>query len=113
MSEAKEIGTRIESLLEERYPGMPRRRICAEANVSYKTLSDAIAGKTVPRYATAERLADYLGVSVSYLITGDEEEPAAVSDEDRLRAMERQIQDLTAAIDRLHDQVSEDAREAP
>jgi transcriptional regulator with XRE-family HTH domain len=111
--DAQQIGKRLEVLLKERYPGMPRRRICEEAGVSYKTLSDALSGKTVPRYGTAERLADYLGVTVNYLYTGDEDEPVIESDEDRLRAIERQIHDLTAAIDRLRDQVSEDSREAP
>ena len=111
MSEPQEVGARIAALLEERYPGKPRRRVCEEAGVSYKTLSDALSGKTVPRYATAERLADYLGVTVNYLYTG-EELPAGEDEEARLRGIERQIQELTAAIDRLHDQVSEDAREA-
>jgi transcriptional regulator with XRE-family HTH domain len=110
MSEAEEIGTRIASLLKERYPGMPRRRICAEANVSYKTLSDALAGKTVPRYSTAERLAEYLDVSVNYIFTGEEEE-SALTEEERLRTVERQISELSNLIEKLTEKVAEDDRE--
>lgn len=105
MTDAEQIGSRLSTLLAERYPGKPRRRICEEANVSYKTLSDALAGKTIPRYGTIERLARYLDVTPGYLYNGEDDEPV-LSEDDRLRAIERQIGELTRTIESLNERIA-------
>lgn len=109
VADAEQISTRLSALLEERYPGKPRRRICEETGVSYKTLSDALTGKTIPRYGTIERLAAYLGVSPGYIYNGEDDEPI-LSEEDRLRVIEQQIGELTRTIENLSERI---ARENP
>jgi transcriptional regulator with XRE-family HTH domain len=111
MNDAESIGTRIGELLAERHPGKPRRLICSEAGISYKTLSDALAGKTVPRYATVERLAAYLDVSPGYLYTGEDDE-IELSDAERLRSIERQISELTGTLDELANRVAAEERQS-
>lgn len=64
-------------LMKER--GMSAYRLSKETGVSQSTLSDWKAGKSVPRPITLKVLADYFGVSVSYLkgeSTEREEKPA-------------------------------------
>ena len=43
------------------------------ANVSNMTLSDWKHGKTKPKVDTLKKIADFLGVKVEYLLTGEEE----------------------------------------
>lgn len=93
------IGERVQRLLDEREPGKPRRQICQEAGVSYKTLNDLLVGHTRPRYRTVSRLAEYLGVSAAYLFSGEETDDEQVRE--RLRALERQVEDLLEAVERL------------
>jgi len=111
MKDAEAIGKRIRELLDERHPGKPRRLICTEAGVSYKTLSDSLAGKTIPRYATIERLAAYLDVSPGSLYTGEDDE-IELSNADRLRSIERQISELTGTLDELAKRVAADERQS-
>ncbi len=100
MAESDEtIGERVQRLLDERQPGKPRRQICQEAGVSYKTLNDLLIGHTKPRYQTVSRLADYLDVSAAYLFNGEQIEDDELRD--RLRSLERQVEDLLATVERL------------
>lgn len=110
MRDAEAIGQRVSDLLNERQAGKPRRRICDEAGISYKTLSDLLAGETVPRYQTAEKLAQYLGVSVAYLYNGSEEPAAEMTDSERLAAIESQISELVRVVSDLSAQAEQDQR---
>lgn len=112
MRDAKAIGKRVSDLLNEREPGKPRRLICKEAGISYKTLTDLLAGQTVPRYQTAEKLASYLGVTTGYIFNGDQE-PADLSDAERLAAIEAQINELVQIVRGLSAQPPSEAGSSP
>lgn len=110
MRDAEAIGQRVSDLLNERQAGKPRRLICEEAGISYKTLTDLLAGETVPRYGTAEKLARYLGVSTAYLYNGSDEPAAEMSDTERLAAIEAQISELVRVVSDLSAQSEQDRR---
>ena len=63
---------RISALCSER--GITGYRLCKDIGISPSTLSDLKFGrKSTLSSSTATRIAKYLGVSVSYLINGEEE----------------------------------------
>lgn len=45
------------------------------ADVSNMTLSDWKRGKTTPKTDTMQKIANYLGTTVEYLLTGEEKSP--------------------------------------
>ncbi len=70
------------------------------ANVSNMTLSDWKHGKTQPKTDTLQKIADFLGVKVDYLLTGEEEMSLSEQmdlwnivkkDKDMLNALEKYI----------------------
>ena len=57
-------------LLDEK--GLKNSDVSRGANVSNMTLSDWKHGKTTPKTDTMKKIADFLGVSVDYLMHGNE-----------------------------------------
>lgn len=52
--------------------GITPYKVSKETGISQSTLSDWKKGKITPKSDTMKKLADYLGVSVDYLMTGEE-----------------------------------------
>ena len=63
---------RLEELMAER--GLTLFRVAKEAGVPYTTLYESLKRGGQLRAATVQKLADYFGVSVEYLLNGSEEE---------------------------------------
>jgi transcriptional regulator with XRE-family HTH domain len=97
------LGERLQRLIDERQYGKPLSKIASEAGVDLQTLQNLLSGKTEkPRHNTLVKLADYLQVSVGYLLTGEglkEPPPAGLPE---IRAKLREIQ---ALVDELTEQV--------
>lgn len=110
MSDAQAISERVANLLERRATGKPRRLICREAGISYKTLADLLAGETIPRYQTAEKLARYLGVTPGYIYNGSNEPDEGLTEAERLAAIEAQISELIEVVRDLSAQVQQERR---
>lgn len=62
---------RYQKLLDEKK--LKNADVARGANVSNMTLSDWKHGKTQPKTDTLQKIADFLGVKVDYLLTGEEE----------------------------------------
>lgn len=62
----------FEKLLEEK--GITPYRVYKETGISTATLSDWKNGKSKPKADKMKKIADYFGVSVEYLMTGEEKE---------------------------------------
>ena len=69
--------------------GVTPYRVCKGTGISTSTLSNWKAGRYTPKQDKLKKIADFLGVSVDYLITGEEEEkPIDLKDEfNRLEKM--------------------------
>lgn len=57
-----------QKLLDEK--GLKNADVARETEISNMTLSDWKRGKTVPKLDKMQKIADYFGVSVDYLMTG-------------------------------------------
>ena len=54
--------------------GVTAYKVSKETGVSQSSLSDWKLGKITPKTDTLKKIADYFGVSVDYLMTGEEKE---------------------------------------
>lgn len=45
--------------------GKEQKQICADLGMPESSMSDYVRGKSIPRYRTVERIADYFGVKMS------------------------------------------------
>ena len=80
-----EVYKTIDKLLEER--NITGTKLCADLGMSRSFLTELRKGRTIGLNAeTAQRIANYFGVSIEYLLTGTENAPTPkderVSDED-------------------------------
>lgn len=57
--------------------GVTPYRVCKGTGISTSTLSNWKAGRYTPKQDKLKKIADFLGVSVDYLITGKEEDAVA------------------------------------
>lgn len=58
-------------LIEER--GISVRKMCADLGISPSSITDWKKGRSVPKLDKMQRIADYFGVSLHYLMTGEAE----------------------------------------
>lgn len=63
---------RYQKLLDEKK--LKNSDVAKGSGVSNMTLSDWKRGKTTPKTETMQKIADFLGVSVDYLVNGEEKE---------------------------------------
>ena len=54
--------------------GVTPYRVCKGTGISTSTLSNWKAGRYTPKQDKMQKISDYLGVSVDYLMTGEEKE---------------------------------------
>lgn len=54
--------------------GVTSYRVAKETNIAQSTFSDWKSGKSVPGTEKMKKIADYFGVTVDYLITGEQKE---------------------------------------
>lgn len=66
----------FESIINER--GITAYRVYKETGVSQSTLSDWKNGKSIPSAQKLKLIADYLGVTVDYLMGAEKKEKAAI-----------------------------------
>lgn len=72
---------RIQTLCKEK--GVSGSRMCLDLGLSKSTLSDLKYGRTKGMSgATAQKIAAYLGVTVGYLLGGEEKEKPTVQDDE-------------------------------
>lgn len=70
--------SRYEAILKERR--ITKAQFYKDCSVSDAAVSQWRKGKTKPATTTMSRIADYLGVTVGYLLTGEEEKRQTVDD---------------------------------
>lgn len=88
-------------LLDEK--GLKNSDVSRGANVSNMTLSDWKHGKTTPKTDTIQKIADFLEVSVDYLMTGKEHEfTVEMADIDAdLVMMEKRLKEYALKMSKL------------
>lgn len=106
----------FESIINER--GITAYRVYKETGVSQSTLSDWKNGKSIPSAQKLKLIADYLGVTVDYLMGAEKKEKApALTEKDKRDAakeVERIMGDLENSGELMFDGVpiSPEARES-
>lgn len=96
------VGRRIEAKLEEK--GWRPNRLAAEMDVDTDTVRRWTRDQNKPRLDDVARLAERLGVSIKWLLTGDEDPLVAldeIPDYAGLRAAEHRIDELADRVKRL------------
>lgn len=94
---------RIQALCQER--GIKGAKLCAELGISKGLLTDLKMGRRSGVSAvTAQKIADYFGVTVGYLLGQEEKKPASLPGDELNRvlsgvdfALYGEVQDLTEA----------------
>ncbi len=56
--------------------GVTAYRVCKETGLTTATISNWKAGRYTPKQEKMQKIADYFGVSLVYLMTGKDEEPS-------------------------------------
>lgn len=95
-------------LLDEK--GLKNSDVSRGANVSNMTLSDWKRGKTTPKTDTMQKIADFLGVSVDYIMTGKENQfTIEMADMDAdLIMLEKRIKEYAIKLSKLSEEDRED-----
>jgi len=108
--------SRYEAILREKQ--LPKRALYEACGITDAAVSQWRKGKTAPSMKSISRIADFLGVTSEYLLTGVETEKApALTDKDRrdiVRDMELIMSTLDSAGDLQFDgdPMSDEARES-
>lgn len=68
-------------------------KVAKEAGVTQTSLSNWKNGKSVPSTTTLQKIADYLGVTVDYLMNGEETDNKALNEKDE-RDIKQAIEDF-------------------
>lgn len=68
-------------------------KVAKEAGVTQTSLSNWKNGKSVPSTTTLQKIADYLGVTVDYLMNGEETDKKALNEKDE-RDIKQAIEDF-------------------
>ena len=96
----------FEKLLKEK--GLTAYRVAKETGVTQSTLSDWKRGRSTPKTENMKKIADFLIVSVDYLMTGNEPSSAGTTSSKLTARDERDIaKDLNAIMEKI--QSGEDA----
>lgn len=84
--------------------GVSSYKVAKEAGVTQTALSNWKSGRSTPTVRTLQKIADYFGVTVDYLMTGNEEAPP----EPQLTARDKRdiAKDLESIMDKLNNQES-------
>lgn len=77
--------------------GVTPYRVCKETGLTTATISNWKAGRYVPKQDKLKKIADYFGVTVDYLMTGNGDEPKEKNPE--LTARDRR--DIAKDLDRI------------
>ena len=108
--------SRYEAILREKKT--PKRALYEACGISDAAVSQWRKGKTAPSMKSIERIADFLGVTPEYLLTGVETEKApALTDKDK-RDIARDLELIMSALDSAGDlqfdgdPMSDEARES-
>ena len=96
----------FKALLTER--GLTRYKISKATGVSQGSLSDWVNGKSIPKYESLKKIADYLGVTVEYLRdeekSGENNGELTVKDRrDIARDLEKMMNELEESGDLMFD----------
>lgn len=78
--------------------GVTPYKVSKETGVSQSTLSDWKRGVSVPKQDKMQKIADYFGVPITYLLTGEMKEPAK---EKAPELTARDERDITKDLDRI------------
>lgn len=87
----------FEKLLEEY--GVTAYRVCKETGLTTATISNWKAGRYTPKQEKMQKIADFFGVSIEYLMTGkedDKKEPSPLTKRD-----EKEINDILSNTEQL------------
>lgn len=76
--------------------GVTPYRVCKETGLTTATISNWKAGRYVPKADKMQKIADYFGVSIEYLMTGNEE-----SKEKAPELTARDERDIAKDLDRI------------
>lgn len=101
----------FEQLLQKH--GVTAYRVAKEAGVTQTALSNWKSGRSTPTTKTLQKIADYFGVTVDYLMTGEEKEPAGYYLNDETAQVAQEIfenKELRALFDATRDADPEDLR---
>lgn len=80
--------------------GLKNADVARAADVSNMTLSDWKRGKTTPKTDTMQKIANYLGTTVEYLLTGEEKSPNELPDQSELWKKIRHDEALLSALEK-------------
>lgn len=91
-------------------------KVAKEAGVTQTSLSNWKNGKSVPSTTTLQKIADYLGVTVDYLMNGEETDNKALNEKDE-RDIKQAIEDFknrlsTAGVMYDGEPIDEESQEA-
>ncbi len=89
----------FEKLCEEN--GVTPYRVCKETGITTATISNWKAGRYVPKQDKMKKIADFFGVSVDYLMTGEEE-----SEKKESELTARDKRDIAKDLDRIMEEIS-------
>ena len=85
-------------LCEER--NITAHKVASELGMSYSTFSGWKAGRYRPKLEKAQKIANYFGVTVEYLMTGKEKSPDGKSELDEKLSLLKNIMDSLSEDDR-------------
>lgn len=81
--------------------GLTMKELGAEIGVAESTISQYETGKRQPDYETLLKLGEFFGVSVDYLLTGDENKKAPTQEGERDHAIDHVDEELKDYLDEL------------
>lgn len=91
----------FERLLQQH--GITAYKVSKETGITQSTLSDWKRGRSTPKTDNMKKIADYFGVSVDYLMTGEDSEKTK---SDELTAHDRR--DIGKDLDRIMEEIAND-----
>lgn len=90
----------FEKLCQER--NITPYRVCKETGLTTSTISNWKAGRYTPKADKLQKIADYFGVPLSYLLTGQEDEPTKEKSPELTARDERDIaKDLNNIMEKI------------
>lgn len=99
----------FEKLLELK--GVRTSDVCSATGIAQSTFSDWKSGRSKPKREKVEKIADYFGVTVDYLMTGEESDGYYINPETAKAAQEMfENEELRVLFDAARDASPEDLR---
>ena len=90
----------FEKLCEER--GVTAYRVCKSTGITTATISNWKAGRYTPKQEKMQKIADYFGVSLEYLMTGNE------SSQESSNLTKRDTKEITEMLNNMEDLLKQD-----